>query len=339
MPSIFAILLYILWWHKPLSPEEPIVLKGDWVNPLCAYMYMSSEMSALFKPSPMDLVRMIGKFFASFDSRILCNWSEMDYMVYCESGNLNSMDGGLHLARTRFRPATEESLPRMLFRKPEEALEFKNLFQSTKDAPSLNASEQIRINRWNLATMAVEEYPAIRMHYQRRAKSHGCRYFESEELIMPKAVNCDLRSLLLGLNQADLQTALWLPSCLYGVLHLVAWKWHFPSIAEKWLWRSSSMYICCCAGLWLVMCYGLYLEAQIGRPGRKIYEKLRGVKSRWLRLVMDILGSLCSLSWQLAIALFILARCFIAVEAGISIRNLPAKAYDTPSWIQVLPHV
>lgn len=40
-----AFLMCAMWWHKPLAPKEPILLKGDWVKPLCAYMYMSSEMS------------------------------------------------------------------------------------------------------------------------------------------------------------------------------------------------------------------------------------------------------------------------------------------------------
>jgi hypothetical protein len=37
--------MYILWWHKPLLPNEPFIVGGDWVEPLCAYMYMSSDLS------------------------------------------------------------------------------------------------------------------------------------------------------------------------------------------------------------------------------------------------------------------------------------------------------
>ena len=37
--------MYILWWNKPLLPNEPFILDGDWVEPLCAYMYMSSDLS------------------------------------------------------------------------------------------------------------------------------------------------------------------------------------------------------------------------------------------------------------------------------------------------------
>ena len=37
--------MYTMWWHKLLSPNEPFILTGNWVEPLCAYMYMSSEVS------------------------------------------------------------------------------------------------------------------------------------------------------------------------------------------------------------------------------------------------------------------------------------------------------
>ncbi|ESZ89496.1 hypothetical protein SBOR_10119 [Sclerotinia borealis F-4128] len=38
-------IIYMLWWHKPRSIMMPTKLKGDWVKPLCAYMYMSSQIS------------------------------------------------------------------------------------------------------------------------------------------------------------------------------------------------------------------------------------------------------------------------------------------------------
>lgn len=42
-----ALVIYILWWHKPRLVHEPTTLSGDWVKPLCAYMFMSSQISVL----------------------------------------------------------------------------------------------------------------------------------------------------------------------------------------------------------------------------------------------------------------------------------------------------
>ena len=37
--------VYLLWWHKPGRLEHPTILHGDWVRPVAAFMYMSSQLS------------------------------------------------------------------------------------------------------------------------------------------------------------------------------------------------------------------------------------------------------------------------------------------------------
>ena len=41
---VCALIMYILWWHKPRQVTSPTLLKGDWL-PLAAYMYLASRMS------------------------------------------------------------------------------------------------------------------------------------------------------------------------------------------------------------------------------------------------------------------------------------------------------
>jgi len=50
-----AFVVYLLWWDKPREIHEPTILEGEWVDGLCAYMYMSSRMSGtrvqmMYKP-------------------------------------------------------------------------------------------------------------------------------------------------------------------------------------------------------------------------------------------------------------------------------------------------
>lgn len=50
-----AFVIYLLWWNKPREIHEPTILRGEWVDALCAYMYMSSRVSGTrikgqFKP-------------------------------------------------------------------------------------------------------------------------------------------------------------------------------------------------------------------------------------------------------------------------------------------------
>ncbi|KAJ8068654.1 hypothetical protein OCU04_002356 [Sclerotinia nivalis] len=52
-----AFIIYLLWWHKPRSIMVPTKLEGDWVKPLCAYMYMSSQISGHDSKHPGILKR------------------------------------------------------------------------------------------------------------------------------------------------------------------------------------------------------------------------------------------------------------------------------------------
>lgn len=56
--------MYSLWWHKPLSPNEPIVLKGDWVGPMCAYMYTLSEVSGAVDQTSLKAQTAVKTLFA-----------------------------------------------------------------------------------------------------------------------------------------------------------------------------------------------------------------------------------------------------------------------------------
>ena len=40
-----ALIIYVVWWHKPQLVRKPATLDGDWTAPLCAYVYMSSRVS------------------------------------------------------------------------------------------------------------------------------------------------------------------------------------------------------------------------------------------------------------------------------------------------------
>lgn len=51
----------------------------------------------------------------------------------------------------------------------------------------------------------------------------------------------------------------------------------------------------------------------------------------WQNLLIGVPVVVCGAS-------LVFARAFIVVEAFVSIRELPAAAYDTPTWTQVFPH-
>ena len=324
-------LMYAMWWHKPLGPKEPFILKGDWVKPLCAYMYMSSEMSGAVDPRSIESQTIVKTLFAFL--RLYSKVPELESMSYRPLHHHNDVDTDEnHVADRAFIPASEKCLLESRTKRLEKAAGtafFERRPRVKGIEPSADAVSQISVNRWNLAASAVERYPAIREHYV--FHSHGveqCLHFKSEELLVARLQNWPWDDLLRNVGGLVVGMVLWLACFVYGAVHMAAWNDHFPSYAEKWLWRSSSAYISFCGGLWIILNYA----AQAYRPFNVFWERWMDGGGRWWQNVLIsvpvvVCGS--SLIW---------ARAFIVIESFISIRELPAGAYDTPTWAQVFPH-
>ena len=122
---------------------------------------------------------------------------------------------------------------------------------------------------------------------------------------------------------------LWLANLCYGAFHLAAWNDHFPSSAEKWLWRISAAYIAFCGGFWVILNSAVSKWARLNT----FWEKwMDGEKSLLQSLTLGATVIVCGLSLTLA-------RLYVVVEAFLSIRQLPIEAYRTPQWTDVFPHL
>lgn len=103
-------------------------------------------------------------------------------------------------------------------------------------------------------------------------------------------------------------------SGIYGAVHALAWNGHFPSYPEEKLWRVSVTIIATGGfGVWLVV----YLAEADTNP---------------LFFAFYLIFCICPVIWAFA-------RIFIVLEAFISVRSLPAGAYDTVAWTYFLPHI
>ena len=54
---ICALLMYLLWMDKPYDVRDPVVLKGEWVRPMCATLYMFSQISTAKKKEGRNTFR------------------------------------------------------------------------------------------------------------------------------------------------------------------------------------------------------------------------------------------------------------------------------------------
>ena len=359
-----AFLLYAMWWNKPLAPKEPILLKGDWVRPLCAYMYMSSEMSGEIDKHAIESQTMVKTLFASM--RLYSKVPEMDILSFRPSVQIPSThnadelsdnssvtvigscspdasvqgEGSSHAEAINDWPLSTQGLI-LAANTCLKELRAKRLVKAAStafferrprvkgiDFPRSTISD-VRMRRWALATTAIETYPVLREHHVFHSHyDNRCLHFKSEEYLVRRVRNWPSDDLLRDVGGLVVGMILWLACLAYGAVHLTAWNDHFPTVAEQWLWRSSSLYIGFCGGLWIVLNY----LAQSFGPLNAFWEKWMDGGGRWWQnLLVGIPVLVCGVS-------LILARAFIVIEAFISIRELPAAAYETPTWTQVFPH-
>jgi hypothetical protein len=161
------------------------------------------------------------------------------------------------------------------------------------------------------------------------------------------------RRYLFGPDSMQLEIlALTTASAAYGGLHLSAWNLYFPTMAERWLWMSSSICIafagCIPATLNLILNGKDHFLGFIKKQYPKGYKWFETMLKRlsslryssgwgsWLNTFVEYTGMG---ALGVGCLIYCFARSFIVVEAFVSLRRLTIDFYDTPLWSNLIPHL
>ncbi|KAN0084437.1 hypothetical protein V8E55_007941 [Tylopilus felleus] len=108
---------------------------------------------------------------------------------------------------------------------------------------------------------------------------------------------------------------------LLGGLHLIAWNFHFPTEAEKILWRVASLVLVAgppasfiLLGLIAGLAWGLWMDSNMS----------------------DCFGTSML---GIVFALGVVSRTLLVALMLASLRSLPPTAYQTVSWTAYIPHL
>ena len=99
---------------------------------------------------------------------------------------------------------------------------------------------------------------------------------------------------------------------IFGSVHLASWNSRLPSTIELWMWRGSSLYCVIYAGFVALMIF-------------------LGDKPRYndALAIIILFGS----------PVYVIIRIYMIVEVFISLRALPASAFQSVQWSSFLPHI
>jgi hypothetical protein len=324
-----AFAMYIFWFSKPLDINEPTVVSSDKfenIGRVCALMWMNSAVSS----AAMEM-----------RSGTIEKDTELESLLFHDL-SAGESSGRLLPSPTIVSPSEEKTKfgisegqilngtgftlnPRSL-RFSKNKITKAEQSQIKSDSVESGAGEQMflevddtDIQRWRMASQVLQANPTLLSDsYFKKIAPQPPITFKSwkfKDLVCERRRDYPLHEL--GGGGFYIFVFLPLATALYGGLHSAAWNEYFPTPAERDLWRYSSI-----------------IAASSG-PMFSIVLTLWGT----LASVGVVLDGLAYMSIGIVILAFSASQIFLVIEAFISLRELPLAAYDTPRWLQVIPHI
>ena len=296
---VCALVMYVIWWHKPRQVESPTLLRSDRLWPLVMYMFLASRMSG---ETPQCKRRSLSNPVPELQTR-----------AYVEDSYLSDIGSKAESENTRG--------------------EFK-LRGNDQEPASPIPEDETKTRQWQLAAKAVSLYPALQARFTPGEQDSAFQrpaYFDPylDELIQPHALDWPNAGLLRRTQSLIMGMTLWGASMAYGAIHVAAWDYFFPTYLEQLFWHLSSVWVTFCAAFWLLTNMLAHLFPFIDR----VWIAYNDRKLGWFSFgLITLLCILCGVS-------YIVSRAYLVVEAFVSIRRVPSDVYKTPAWSQVFPHL
>jgi hypothetical protein len=249
--AICTIIVYFIWWKKPLDVERPVLITSERARPLLAFMWMSSKTSARADIKDHgDRTYTVGRDpeFEAIDqgpklpinSRETADRSDAippRVISVTPTKGLSGTGFSVNAASTRWIVTVTWSTG---------SDESAQVHSYTRHDPARFDLMPADVKRWRCAQEAINKYKLVKPT-------------KNLDLVRIKPV-----SEMAEFSTADEED--WITqakhpwdalgfamlSACYGILHALAWNAKFPSRRQRILWRVSSILIAGSSGAWLL---------------------------------------------------------------------------------------
>lgn len=361
--SLCTLLIYLLWWYKPLNVEQPTLIQDAELHPLFAYMWMTSRISGDVynardirggakdefdgiwpyrdpKLSDLDFVNSALPDCSPHECSLVGSSKVPDANHPSSDSEYDRNFRRLTNSRFRFRImqwlTSQRSLSTIRLQFPAGA---------TVRNTAIDHLSPIDLSRWRLALQAIEQY-----HLEDDLRSrHRLHPYGQEERDLKPRVKPRIDNVIYSLARNELWFGLAAAGSLYGGLHLVAWNAPFSSRLEEILWRvaaSSVTFTGLLFGpfvLWSQLPAarrGLAGLTNTRAEGQRIRQRKEDRIKIWAEIALAgvvflLLFTLMPLLWLT----YVLSRVYLVIECFKNVSHLPVGAYEVPQWAGYVPHI
>jgi hypothetical protein len=313
--ALCTLLIYFLWWDKPLNIGEPTLIPVAMALPGIALLsvldsagfdatgYRTHTLRQGCAPSPIEDTGCEAPYTAHIDI-----WPSYQ-------------DDYLHSAGIHSKLETAENLPRHI--KPYvwvkhgeriHGFDIETEFSKVSILPFLPPKRVRKREQEVYLPLGLIHCLALARSVFQDEKQKGLRDVHLIDRVrnIPLAPDSGTWKPTIGIAVAAL---------IYGGLHMTAWGAPMSATRRLW-WRIASLAVSF-SGLAYIP-YGVLTDRDPGRPWP------------WGETWTDIARGICMIVPTLA---YSVARIFLVVECFINIRHLPASTFEVTRWSRYFPHI
>ncbi|KAH8682576.1 hypothetical protein BX600DRAFT_448867 [Xylariales sp. PMI_506] len=346
--AICALIIYGVWWHKPLDVDEPTMMTTTNFESSTIYaaMQMQQNIEGDFTCWFRDPQTSAKTELFGLDGKPLKLWAYVS-STYANRPNRPSLERKLSLLKAQLPESSENKEIRGDINDQQPSQPLPDPIDIEVVLREHNGEHYL--NRWGMVIFYLtssQDVTKIKVPNAPLYITLNSRFLQLYRLAETQQSFLEEQSSLLNkclgtraenwpLESDDFMELRYFSVFVaagigYGAWHLTAWSGPFRSQVEEWLWRASGLG----AGV-----LGILMEAILMILTWRIDNETRDTKFRHtLRRYVANTYVLVTLFIALGLSLT-LCRCYLVVEGFVSLPYVPDSAFMLPNWSPYFPHI
>lgn len=324
--ALCTLLIYLLWWDKPLDITEPTIIRGEAAHPAIALL---SVLQDWLRCTTCSISPKASDSNANVESHYRIERQSIPIKVRFSLEHYYPTSIGDKTSRARESYNADVPVPYGFIRvwlneyfPGSRVMVYQRGIAQLPSGSTALTLPSTTAKKLELAQRAYDQF-----HDDEKPESRTY-YKDCLTDRVPNAAYPDEDG-----EWLHFFTGISIAGVIYGGLHLSAWGAPMSHVIRM-LWRISSIVVASTGVMWLpIQCY-IKLDSAVLKNEATRGEILYYI-GIWRKEIERVM-----LTYMAALAVvYAAARIFLVVECFINVRHLPASTFEVPTWSQYFPHI